>query len=126
MSEYDKQYYWKNKDKKLKSHSDWARTLSGQFHSSKNKAKYRNIDWSLTFEEYSILRNAECYYCLGKLPTTSNGLDRIDSSKGYVTGNVVPCCSGCNRLKFDALSQKETIEVVNLLKKLRNTDNIWG
>jgi len=30
-----------------------------------------------------------------------NGIDRIDSSKGYVEGNVVPCCAACNRAKMD-------------------------
>ena len=27
------------------------------------------------------------------------GLDRIDSSKGYEEGNIVPCCSICNYMK---------------------------
>jgi hypothetical protein len=30
-----------------------------------------------------------------------NGIDRVDSSMGYVAGNVVPCCSTCNRMKLD-------------------------
>jgi hypothetical protein len=30
-----------------------------------------------------------------------NGIDRIDSSKGYVPGNVVPCCTVCNIMKLD-------------------------
>jgi hypothetical protein len=30
-----------------------------------------------------------------------SGLDRVDSSKGYVHGNVVPCCGECNLLKND-------------------------
>jgi hypothetical protein len=28
-----------------------------------------------------------------------SGLDRIDSEKGYVHGNVVPCCWECNKIK---------------------------
>lgn len=28
-----------------------------------------------------------------------NGLDRIDSSKGYTMSNVQPCCGLCNQLK---------------------------
>ena len=29
-----------------------------------------------------------------------NGLDRIDSNLGYVSGNVVTCCTECNRMKL--------------------------
>jgi hypothetical protein len=28
-----------------------------------------------------------------------NGIDRIDSSIGYVEGNIVPCCKACNMAK---------------------------
>ena len=28
-----------------------------------------------------------------------SGLDRIDSEKGYIHGNVVPCCWECNKIK---------------------------
>jgi hypothetical protein len=28
-----------------------------------------------------------------------NGVDRVDSSKGYVKENVVPCCKWCNIAK---------------------------
>lgn len=27
------------------------------------------------------------------------GIDRVDSDKGYVTGNVLPCCRICNCAK---------------------------
>lgn len=30
-----------------------------------------------------------------------NGIDRIDSSKGYSIDNCVPCCTMCNRMKLD-------------------------
>jgi len=30
-----------------------------------------------------------------------NGIDRLDSSEGYVEGNVVSCCIMCNRTKMD-------------------------
>lgn len=125
MSQYDKQYYWKNRDKKLKAHAVWARTLKGQYSASKSKAKYSGLDWDLSLEDYSNLRNNTCYYCGNKLPETSRGLDRLDNSKGYIKGNVVPCCYGCNNLKSDVLSEKETLEVIKLLKQLRNKENIW-
>ena len=30
---------------------------------------------------------------------TYNGMDRVDNAKGYVLGNVVPCCHTCNFAK---------------------------
>ena len=30
-----------------------------------------------------------------------NGIDRVDSSKGYLPNNVVACCTTCNRMKLD-------------------------
>lgn len=53
-----------------------------------------------------------CTYC-GVEPTAAshhqsyngqwkfNGLDRVDSGKGYVLDNVQPCCAMCNKLKSD-------------------------
>ncbi len=35
--------------------------------------------------------------CNGKFPVS--GIDRVDSDKGYMLTNVVPCCIRCNRMK---------------------------
>lgn len=61
----------------------------------------------------------KCYYC-GAEPSNDNiwaksakriskkgednrfnGIDRIDSSKGYYKENCVSCCTKCNRMKLD-------------------------
>ena len=34
-------------------------------------------------------------------PWAHNGIDRVDSSKGYTIDNVVPCCSACNYAKHE-------------------------
>ena len=76
----------------------------------KRAAKKRGIKWGLPPEEVRDLTGTECSYC-GCLPAQSvkhphyrgdylyNGLDRIDNDKGYVSGNVAPCCGTCNRMK---------------------------
>lgn len=58
----------------------------------------RNIEFSLTFEQFSILVNSSCSYC-----KTDNcrGVDRIDSNLSYTESNSVPCCKTCNRMKSD-------------------------
>src|ERR1700683_3154757 len=78
----------------------------------KSNAKRFNREWALSNEMFFSLISQNCHYC-GIQPSTLlvegyhkdeilyNGVDRVDSSKGYVEGNVVPCCTLCNRCKAD-------------------------
>ena len=72
----------------------------------------RKIEWSLTKEFTLDIAKKNCFYC-DALPSQArcgtygrvqdvvyfNSLDRVDSSKGYVSYNVVPCCKYCNFAK---------------------------
>ena len=66
----------------------------------------------ISFEVFKKLVFGTCHYCgttsskklknrVSDIVIHINGIDRIDSSKGYVEGNVVPCCAPCNRAKMD-------------------------
>lgn len=48
-----------------------------------------------------------------------NGLDRVDSNKGYLKENVVPCCEICNKAKRD-LSLCQFKKWINRLIKYNN------
>ncbi len=70
-------------------------------------ARARGLPWSLATADAQSLMELPCEYC-GVPPTqvhcrapefTYNGIDRVDSSKGYEPGNVVPCCGTCNKAK---------------------------
>jgi hypothetical protein len=61
-------------------------------------AKRRQKTWDLSVEEAARLLVRPCTYC-GALPNPLNGLDRIDNTRGYVSGNVTPCCARCNIAK---------------------------
>lgn len=71
-------------------------------------AKTRELDFHISCSEFCLLIGLDCVYC-GARPARrarfgsfmSNGVDRVDSSQGYVFGNVVPCCSACNASKTD-------------------------
>ena len=72
-------------------------------------AAHRGLAFELSYEELLELINADCTYCgerpsrikkRGKHRYTFNGIDRVDNDKGYVEGNVVTCCSICNRAKY--------------------------
>lgn len=101
-------------------------TLISRYSHLKRAAKIKGLKVSLTIQDLEKLTSISyCTYCGGGLSDTGHNLDRLDSSKGYVKGNVVPCCSGCNSLKSNILSPVETRKVVDLLKKMRDTVNLW-
>lgn len=55
--------------------------------------------FQFTLDEFRRLVHSDCHYC-GAHGDPLNGLDRVDSNKGYEPGNIVPCCRWCNRAKF--------------------------
>ena len=65
----------------------------------KKGAKKRGLDFTLSKEEFYDLTSKPCEYC-GELQQY-NGIDRIDSTKGYNKNNCVPCCEMCNKMKLD-------------------------
>lgn len=81
----------------------------------KSKAKNRNLDFKLTKEYFSKLIFSPCIYCGCKNSNTYkkgertflyNGIDRIDSSLGYVEENTVSCCYVCNYAKNNTGQQE--------------------
>lgn len=82
------------------------------FANLRSRAKERGYKWALTREQFAHLTRQDCFYCgveprqirrvetgrNGK-PYVYNGLDRVDNERGYVLGNVVPCCGDCNYAK---------------------------
>lgn len=100
-----------------------------------NRSKKKQIDFEFTKEEFLELTQKQCYYC-GRLPNTTiktsvgkrkrngsftyNGLDRIDSDKGYTRNNTVTCCEICNKAKRD-MSQQDFLTWINDLITYRNS-----
>jgi len=74
----------------ISSHS--LKTLFSIFCSA---AKKRNLVNELTLEHWLHLRSMPCGYCGGE----TTGVDRIDSSIGYVPSNVTAACERCNKMK---------------------------
>lgn len=87
-----------------------------------------NKKWDISKEDFKNLINANCHYC-NSTPSNKlihphikneillyNGIDRIDSSKGYEFGNVLSCCAICNYAKND-YSIEEFYEWANRICK---------
>jgi hypothetical protein len=92
---------------------------------------HRNIEWDLSFEDWCEIIQKDCYFCgskpilkEGKIHKKTgtqvpiNGIDRIDSEKGYVKYNVRCSCSKCNYMKH-RMTDEEFIEQV---KKIWNNN----
>lgn len=106
----------------------------------KQNAIVRGFTFELTNEEFNRLITSNCHYCnsepveiqslkrynkTGK-PIYMNGVDRIDSNKGYTIENTVPCCEMCNRMKLNYNIDKfyEHIEkIYNYHKSLTTIPN---
>jgi hypothetical protein len=81
-------------------------------HRYKARARRAGLPFSVDRDTFRKLVKKSCYYC-GRLPSrvaktvskhsrfVYNGLDRVDSSKGYTLDNVVTCCRDCNIMKMD-------------------------
>ncbi len=48
-----------------------------------------------------MMGNFECFTCGADVTNWGGGywVDRISSKRGYIPGNVRPCCWGCNNFK---------------------------
>lgn len=53
----------------------------------------------LTKEQFEIITKQPCYYCGIIQDKGFNGIDRMDSTKGYEIDNCVSCCTECNMMK---------------------------
>ncbi len=126
------------KDSRLRSLKKYARsegfkdksrirrkTPSARFDQLLRASKNRNLPSNITLEVYlKLTENNQCIYCMGPLPLSGIGLDRIDNLKGYLLDNVLPCCGECNRIRSDVYTIEEMKTIigpaVRRLRELRN------
>jgi hypothetical protein len=92
----------------------------------------RGISVDLSADDYWSIIVQPCSYCgrsgvssakerrnrhggfISNLTIPMNGLDRVDSSIGYRTSNVVPCCKHCNFAK-NTMSRDEFFEWITIV-----------
>lgn len=104
IAEYQAEYAKDNKDELKVYHKDYHDNneppVRVKYNQLKSEAKRRKKEVDITFEQYyELVKDNVCHYCPGKLPKYGYGIDRKDNQKGYVVGNVVPCCWDCNARK---------------------------
>lgn len=82
------------------------KTKSNRYNIYRKNAKKKKRSFTITKEQFISITSKPCYYCGGYmkedlLGEKYNGIDRVDSKKGYDIDNVVSCCEMCNRMKLD-------------------------
>jgi hypothetical protein len=66
----------------------------------KQRAINKQLEFLITKEDYDNIIQNDCFLC-GKRSdeNNTNGIDRMDSKKGYVLDNINTCCGECNYMK---------------------------
>lgn len=102
------------------------RTIYGNY---KRNASVAGREFDLTYDWFATAIKQECHYC-GSSPIAYckkpgsreglmyNGIDRVDSSRGYTADNVVTCCKFCNLAK----NRWDVQEFEAWLGRVRETD----
>jgi len=94
--------------------------------------KHDKYNCELNYDKFEKLILEPCYYCGNKHDIKKiriggnnrnktyllkiNGIDRIDSKKGYLIDNVVPCCATCNKAK-NVMTKKEFLSWIERVYK---------
>lgn len=105
-----------------------AKTVSGlknRYSRAIWRAKRRKLSWKIPKDSFAHLIAQPCTYCSGKLDSSGCGLDRLDNSKGYEPGNVVPSCGKCNRIRGDRLTHEEMRAAMSAVLSLRNKKRLY-
>jgi hypothetical protein len=82
-------------------------------------ARKKGMGFDITEKDHAEMLSRPCHYCRSPLNETGHGMDRKDTTQGYLIDNVVPCCVVCNRMKNVFLTYEEMLMVVATLKAFR-------
>jgi predicted RNA-binding Zn-ribbon protein involved in translation (DUF1610 family) len=98
-----------------------------------DRCRKHTIEISITVDDYSRLISQNCFYCNDEPRKTNrfsnrkyvntetvfaNGVDRIDSSKGYTLENCITCCTSCNYAKHKLTQSEFFDKIVKIYKNL--------
>jgi hypothetical protein len=71
-------------------------------------AELKNLEFKISFDEYTNLVKQPCHYCgiiQNRGVSQFNGIDRDNSEKGYILENCLSSCKICNYMKKSLDSQ---------------------
>lgn len=88
-------------------------SLKARYRDYKRNAATRGLIFSLTIEQFDAMTSETCSYCGAH---DHIGVDRIDSSCGYIEGNIVPCCTFCNKMKSNFGTEAFLAQIARIAK----------
>ena len=92
-----------------------------------NNAKQRDIEFDLSFTSFKNMCKAnKCYFTGMPLSATTFSIDRIDSNKGYVKGNVAACHTTFNSLKGIVENPNNELDLNKVLRGFIKTKKRMG
>lgn len=100
----------------------------------KRRSREMGFNYHIDFNCYKEIIMKKCHYCerdystvledwkskkvggekISDIVLRCNGIDRVDNTKGYIEGNIVPCCKYCNFAKSDMT----LLEFENWIKRI--------
>jgi hypothetical protein len=101
---------------------------SGIYTALKSRARNRKIKFNLIKEDFISWYNKQeqkCHYCnriLEEINRNKFGrsnkltIDRKNNNEGYEINNMVLCCMRCNYIKSDYFTEKEMIQIGQIIK----------
>jgi hypothetical protein len=89
----------KNPEKMEEANTNKRNSKKLQYNVYKRSASYKNLDFTITYDDYVNIVDKDCYYCETIQEKGFNGIDRKDQTKGYLLDNCVSCCKMCNYMK---------------------------
>jgi len=117
IKEYHKQYSKKNYTTENRRKKYRENVELELFHHAKNRAKLKNLEFNITKEDIVIPKVCPIFGIPLNFENKNNvpTLDRINSGKGYIKGNIQVICFKANRLKNNGTIE-EFNKIIDFMK----------
>ena len=104
-----KNYYWRHREKRRELLNQRNHEPKYRFFTLRANAKRRGLIVEITFDDFIKITKGLCEYCGEK--NAGFGVDRRDSSIGYLKENCASCCKDCNFMKL-SMTKEQFLEKV--------------
>jgi len=104
----------KQRSDKGKHRFKYDKSLPPKYKSYLQRCNNKGISFNISIEEFEQITSMNCAYC----GQSGYGIDRINPKLGYEEGNIVPCCTKCNMMKY---STNDFLSHIKRIYEYQNT-----